>query len=235
MAWGQPQQHRYAVLCGVFRVAAPSFPPTLRLWPHCLVALRRMVAVHLADRGVQVDSDCPSPGPAQAAHALARVVSVSRSSRRTCPKVKAHKKVPGAEGAMTRWPSTLVVSAAQQVGVVDAVLTRQHRVDQGQQLASGVGRAGPLAPGRSAGRRWAGCRAARPGWRPAAGRRWRGCRRSRCRAGPGCGRIPSRNCPPDVEQGGCGRRHFPGQRVFLRTGRGDHHASLVTSGLRLNV
>jgi hypothetical protein len=63
MAWGQPQQHRYAVLCSVLRAAAPSLPPTLRLWPHCLVALRRVVAVHLADRGVQVDGDCPSPGP----------------------------------------------------------------------------------------------------------------------------------------------------------------------------
>jgi hypothetical protein len=36
-------------------------------------------------------------------------------------------------------------AAAQQVGVVDAVPTRQHRVDQGQQLAARVGRAGPLA------------------------------------------------------------------------------------------
>jgi hypothetical protein len=34
--------------------------------------------------------------------------------------------------------------AAQQVGVVDAVPTRQHRVDQGQQLATRMGRAGPL-------------------------------------------------------------------------------------------
>ena len=36
-------------------------------------------------------------------------------------------------------------AAAQQVGVVDAVGTRQHRVDQGQQLAAGMGGAGPLA------------------------------------------------------------------------------------------
>jgi hypothetical protein len=35
-------------------------------------------------------------------------------------------------------------AAAQQVGVVDAVPTRQHRVDQGQQLAAGPVRAGPL-------------------------------------------------------------------------------------------
>ena len=37
------------------------------------------------------------------------------------------------------------LSAAQQVGVVDAVPTRQQRVDQGQQLAAGPVRASPLA------------------------------------------------------------------------------------------
>ena len=36
-------------------------------------------------------------------------------------------------------------ATAQQVGVVDAVPTRQHRVDQGQQLAARMCRAGPLA------------------------------------------------------------------------------------------
>ena len=36
-------------------------------------------------------------------------------------------------------------ATAQQVGVVDAVPTRQHRVDQGQQLAAGPVRASPLA------------------------------------------------------------------------------------------
>jgi hypothetical protein len=41
MAWGQPQQHRYAVLRGVLCAATPSLQQTLRLWPHCLVALRR--------------------------------------------------------------------------------------------------------------------------------------------------------------------------------------------------
>ena len=47
---------------------------------------------------------------------------------------------------MTRWPSTLAgLSPAQQVGVVDAAPTRQQRVDQGQQLAAGPVRAGPLA------------------------------------------------------------------------------------------
>ncbi|HEY3035627.1 MAG TPA: SpvB/TcaC N-terminal domain-containing protein [Streptosporangiaceae bacterium] len=37
------------------------------------------------------------------------------------------------------------LSAAQQVGVVDAVPTRQHRMHQGQQLPAGMGGAGPLA------------------------------------------------------------------------------------------
>jgi hypothetical protein len=36
-------------------------------------------------------------------------------------------------------------AAAQHISVVDAVPTRQHGVDQGQQLAPGMGCAGPLA------------------------------------------------------------------------------------------
>jgi len=36
-------------------------------------------------------------------------------------------------------------ATAQQVGVVDAVGTRQHRMHQGQQLAAGPVRASPLA------------------------------------------------------------------------------------------
>ena len=43
-AWGQAQQHRYAVLRGVLCAAAPSLPQTLRWWPHCLVALGRVAA-----------------------------------------------------------------------------------------------------------------------------------------------------------------------------------------------
>jgi hypothetical protein len=35
-------------------------------------------------------------------------------------------------------------ATAQQVGVVEAAPTRQHRVDQGQQLAAGPVRASPL-------------------------------------------------------------------------------------------
>jgi hypothetical protein len=40
---------------------------------------------------------------------------------------------------------------------------------------------------------------------------WRGGVRA---GGRGGSQVPSRNCPPDVEQGGCGRRHFPSQRYF---------------------
>jgi hypothetical protein len=76
---------------------------------------------------------------------------VSRSSWRTCPKVNERRRVPQVEGAMTRWPQHLAGSAAaQQVGVVDAVPTRQHRVDQGQQLAAGPVRASQLARSISA-------------------------------------------------------------------------------------
>lgn len=42
LAWGRREQDRYAVLRGVIRAAAPSLPPTLRYWPHYLVALRRV-------------------------------------------------------------------------------------------------------------------------------------------------------------------------------------------------
>jgi uncharacterized protein (DUF2236 family) len=42
LAWGRREQDRYAVLRGMIRAAAPSLPPTLRYWPHYLVALRRV-------------------------------------------------------------------------------------------------------------------------------------------------------------------------------------------------
>src|SRR6266498_4157672 len=86
----------------------------------------------------------PSPGPAPAAHALVKSCSVSRSSWRTCPKVKARKKVPDRGGRHDAVTEHLAGgAAAQQVGVVDAVPTREHGVDQGQQLAAGPVRASP--------------------------------------------------------------------------------------------
>jgi uncharacterized protein (DUF2236 family) len=44
LAWGWPQQHRYAALRGMLCAAAPSLPPSVRFWPHYLVALRRVAA-----------------------------------------------------------------------------------------------------------------------------------------------------------------------------------------------
>jgi hypothetical protein len=47
---------------------------------------------------------------------------------------------------MTRWPSTwLVAPQRSRSGVVDAVPTREHGVNQGQQHPARVGRAGLLA------------------------------------------------------------------------------------------
>jgi hypothetical protein len=60
-----------------------------------------VVAVDLADGGVQVEVSDASPGPAPAAHALARMASATRSSCRTCPKVNERRNVPMVEGAMT--------------------------------------------------------------------------------------------------------------------------------------
>ena len=44
LAWGRPQQHRYAALRALLCAAAPSLPPSVRFWPHYLVALRRVAA-----------------------------------------------------------------------------------------------------------------------------------------------------------------------------------------------
>lgn len=44
LAWGRPQQHRYAVLRALVCAAVPSLPPSVRFWPHYLVALRRVAA-----------------------------------------------------------------------------------------------------------------------------------------------------------------------------------------------
>jgi len=44
LAWGRPQQHRYAALRALVGAAAPSLPPSVRFWPHYLVALRRVAA-----------------------------------------------------------------------------------------------------------------------------------------------------------------------------------------------
>jgi hypothetical protein len=104
------------------------------------------VAVHLAHRGVQVHRhrlmtgarpSRPRPGkdllgePVE----LADVPEGERAQERP--------QRGGRHDPMAQHAGGL--SAAQQVGVVDAVPTRQQRVDQGQQLAAGPVRARPLA------------------------------------------------------------------------------------------
>jgi hypothetical protein len=58
-----------------------------------------------------------SPGPAPAAHALARTVSASRSSWRTCPKVKARRRSKRGGGNDLVAQHLAGGAAAQQVGV----------------------------------------------------------------------------------------------------------------------
>jgi hypothetical protein len=57
-----------------------------------------VVAVDLADGGVQVDGHGPIAGPAPTAHALVMTVSAVRSSWRMCPKVNERGNVPSVEG-----------------------------------------------------------------------------------------------------------------------------------------
>jgi hypothetical protein len=57
-----------------------------------------VVAVDLAHGGVQVHGHRPITGTPPAAHARVSSCSVSRSSWRTWPKVKARRKVPRVEG-----------------------------------------------------------------------------------------------------------------------------------------
>ena len=88
----------------------------------------------------------PRTGPAPSRpHPGKDFSSASRSSWRTCPKVKARRNVPSVEGAMTRWPSTLAVCPQRSRSASSMQAPRQQRVDQGQQLAAGPVRAGPLA------------------------------------------------------------------------------------------
>jgi hypothetical protein len=105
-----------------------------------------------------------------------------------------------------------------------ATRTSQRPGEEGEEASSPRHAGHPLARGPAApGRRDAGPASAmgRPGWLagwvelppkaapfPLQGGATRRLMSS-CRW---CGRTPSRNCPPDVEQGGCGRRHFPSQR-----------------------
>jgi hypothetical protein len=53
------------------------------------------------------------PGPAPAAQARPKTVSVTRSSWRMCPKVNERRNVPSVDGASTRWPSSWAVWAVR--------------------------------------------------------------------------------------------------------------------------
>src|SRR6266540_5868425 len=86
----------------------------------------------------------PSPGPAPAVHALARICSVSRSSWRVAEGERAQERADRG-GARTRWPAPgwWTRSAARRRHRCSP--TGQDAVGQGQQLGAGVGCAGPLA------------------------------------------------------------------------------------------
>ena len=111
----------------------------------------------------------PSPGPAPAAHAREQLLGEPVELADMPEGEGAQEGPQGGGGHDPVAQHSGGLSAAQQVGVVDAVPTRQQRVDQGQQLAAGPVRASPLAQvddrivgaGRS--------RAAQPAWPAAAG------------------------------------------------------------------
>ena len=79
----------------------------------------------------------PRPGEQRLGHAveLAEVAEGERAQERP-QRGRRHDPMAQHAGGLP---------AAQQVGVVDTVPTRQHRVDQGQQLAPGPVRTSPLA------------------------------------------------------------------------------------------
>jgi hypothetical protein len=73
----------------------------------------------------------PLPGPAPAAPRAREELLGELVELAHMPEGNERRNVPRVEGAMMRWPSTsLVGAAAQQVGVVDAVATRDYGVDQ---------------------------------------------------------------------------------------------------------
>jgi hypothetical protein len=102
-------------------------------------------------------------------------------------------------------------ATAQQVGVVDAVGTRRHRVDQGQQLAAGPVPASPLA---QVDQRIGGLLDAEPlgqvaaSSRPALATAWVSSKQ--LSSWSRVWQDPIENAPSRCgEHGGCGRRHAP--------------------------
>ena len=82
----------------------------------------------------------PSPGPAPAAQARASNFRLTRSSWRTWPHRKLHRKlrrkVPRVDGALT---APGCPAGAQHIGVVDAVAAGQRGGHQRHYLVAGVG------------------------------------------------------------------------------------------------
>jgi hypothetical protein len=105
-----------------------------------------VVAVDLADGGVQVDGHRPITGartgrPRPREELLGEPVELADVAEG-----EGAQEGPQGGGGHDPVAQHLAGGAtAQQVGVVDAVPTRQHRLDQGQQLAAGPVRASPLA------------------------------------------------------------------------------------------
>ena len=85
---------------------------------HLGVAVRGaalVLAVDLADRGVQIAVSGLSPGPAPSPQARASVRASTASSWRAWPNVKVRKNDPTVEGAIGVNPSTRPVPPARSI------------------------------------------------------------------------------------------------------------------------
>jgi hypothetical protein len=105
-----------------------------------------VVAVHLAHRGVKVHGHRPVTG-ASTSRPRAREELLGEPIE-LADVAEGEGAQEGPQGGGGHDPVAEYLAggaAAQQVGVVDAVPTRDHGVDQGQQLAAGPVRASPLA------------------------------------------------------------------------------------------
>ena len=104
-----------------------------------------VMAVDLADRGVGVDDQLAATRPGARCPGRLSAISASRSSWRTCPKVKLRRNVPTVEAAMHPVAEHAAGRpGAQHLDVVDAVATSDQGVYQREHLGAGM-----AAPGRS--------------------------------------------------------------------------------------
>jgi hypothetical protein len=104
-----------------------------------------LIAVHLADEGVEVDHQPLLAGAGARLPGTAKRLASTRSSWRTCPNVNERRNVPSVEGASTRWPVTRPVRPVRsrsQSSIESAPNSiAWHSVS--------TFRPGPAAPGRS--------------------------------------------------------------------------------------